>query len=112
METSNPALHLEDTLSYVHYGLKEGAPDVELGANSLEGLKYSTPKSWILFNLDPKSLCSQPLSPSFSSGRYQLASSHLMKAAGFHGYPQARSKVSFLGGSSITQITKTGPLAR
>lgn len=31
-----------------------------------------------------------------------------MKAAGFHGYLQACSKVSFLGGASIKQITRQG----
>lgn len=72
------------------------------------GIKIFNPKSgaWLLLNLALKSLCSHPLSP--SSGCYHLVFCRLMKAAGFHGYLQACSRLSCLGGPRTKQIMRQG----
>lgn len=104
--TFHPALHREE-----HCGLREGSP-VWGWVLTLLGIKIFNPRSgaWVLLHLALKSLCSQSFSPSCHQAVNQFAFSHLMKAAGFHGYLQAGSKVPFPGGRRIKQIT--GSLAQ
>lgn len=100
-ESSSPALHFRHTLSYVHCGLREGFPSEELGAHSLEGLKILNPQVMVLFTWILKVFVLSLSLPHRHQAVTNLSFSHLTKAAGFHGYLQAHSKVAFLEGPGL-----------